>query len=47
VLAIEGLFRRDINLVVRQRLVQAGLVFLLSIMAVAMFTDIQRIIQSY
>ena len=47
VLAIEGLFRRDINLVLKQRLVQAGLVFLLSIMAVAMFTDIQRIIQSY
>jgi regulator of sigma E protease len=47
VLAIEGAFHRDISLVVKRRFVQAGLVFLLALSAVAMFSDIQRLIQSY
>jgi regulator of sigma E protease len=46
VLAIEGLSRRDINLALKRRLVQAGFIFLLSILALAMLSDIQRIIQS-
>jgi regulator of sigma E protease len=45
-LAIEGTFQRDMNLVVKQRFVQASLVFLLALSAVAMFSDIQRLIQS-
>jgi regulator of sigma E protease len=46
-LAIEGAFHRDISIVVKRRFVQAGLVFLLALSAVAMFSDIQRLIQSY
>jgi regulator of sigma E protease len=47
VLAVEGAFNRDMNLVVKQRFVQAGLIFLLALSAVAMFSDIQRLIQTY
>jgi regulator of sigma E protease len=47
VLAIEGVFGRDLNLVLKQRLIQAGLIFLVAILAVAMISDIQRLIQSY
>jgi regulator of sigma E protease len=47
VLAIEGAFHRDISIVVKRRFVQAGLVFLLALSAVAMFSDVQRLIQSY
>ena len=46
-LAIEGAFRRDISLVVRQRFVQVSVIFLLGLTVLAMFSDIQRIIQSY
>jgi len=47
ILAIEGVFRRDINYAVKRRFVQAGLVLLLALGALAMFSDIQRIIQTY
>jgi regulator of sigma E protease len=47
VLAIEGAFHRDMSLVVKRRFVQAGLAFLLALSAAAMFSDIQRLIQSY
>ena len=47
ILAIEGAFRRDISLVVRQRFVQVSVIFLLGLTVLAMFSDIQRIIQSY
>jgi regulator of sigma E protease len=46
-LAIEGALRRDISLVVRQRFVQVSVIFLLGLTVLAMFSDIQRIIQSY
>jgi regulator of sigma E protease len=47
VLAVEGVFGRDINYMVKRRFVQAGIVLLLALAALAMFSDIQRLIQSY
>jgi regulator of sigma E protease len=47
ILGLEGLFQRDLNLMVRQRFVQVSVIFLLALSALAMFSDIQRIIRSY
>jgi regulator of sigma E protease len=47
ILGIEGTFQRDINLVVKQRFVQASVIFVLALSALAMFSDIQRIVKSY
>jgi regulator of sigma E protease len=47
ILGIEGAFQRDINLVVKQRFVQASVIFVLALSALAMFSDIQKIMESY
>jgi len=46
-LAIEGLMRRELSLTFKERFVQVGLVFLLSIFAFVMYSDILRVIQSH
>lgn len=46
-LAIEGVLRRDLSIAVKERFVQVGLVFLLSIFAFVMYSDIMRLIQSH
>ena len=46
-LAIEGTLRRDLSLAVKERFVQVGLVFLLGIVAFAMYSDILKLIQSH
>jgi regulator of sigma E protease len=46
-LAIEGSLRRDLSIVVKERFVQVGLVFLLGIIAFVMYSDILRLIQSH
>jgi regulator of sigma E protease len=46
-LAIEGALRRDLSIAVKERFVQVGLVFLLSIFAFVMYSDIMRLIQSH
>jgi regulator of sigma E protease len=46
VLALEGALQRDIDVTVKRRFVQAGIVLLLGLSALAMFSDIQRLIQS-
>jgi regulator of sigma E protease len=43
-LAIEGGLRRDMSLVVKERFVQVGLVFLLVIFAIVMYNDVARTI---
>ena len=45
-LAIEGLLRRDLSLTFKERFVQVGLVFLLSVFAFVMYSDILRVIQT-
>ena len=47
ILGVEGVFQRDLNLMVKQRFVQVSVIFLLALSALAMFSDIQRIMQSY
>jgi regulator of sigma E protease len=47
ILGVEGVVNRDLNLMVKQRFVQVSVIFLLALSALAMFSDIQRIIQSY
>jgi len=42
-LAVEGGLRRDLSLRVKERLLQAGVVFLLLVFAVVMYNDIARI----
>jgi len=46
-LTIEGALRRDLSIVVKERFVQVGLVFLLGIIAFVMYSDILRLIQSH
>jgi regulator of sigma E protease len=46
-LAIEGLMRRDLSIVVKERFVQVGLVFLLGIFAFVMYSDILKLIQHH
>jgi regulator of sigma E protease len=45
-LAIEGLLGRELSLAFKERFVQVGLVFLLSIFAFVMYSDILRVIQT-
>lgn len=45
-LAIEGLLQRDLSVAVKERFVQVGLVFLLSIFAFVMYSDIVKVIQN-
>ena len=45
-LAIEGLLQRDLSIAVKERFVQVGLVFLLSIFAFVMYSDIVKVIQT-
>ncbi|HXX21439.1 MAG TPA: RIP metalloprotease RseP [Candidatus Acidoferrum sp.] len=44
-LAIEGALRRDLSVTFKERFVQVGLVFLLGLFALVMYSDILRIIQ--
>ncbi|HTZ98957.1 MAG TPA: RIP metalloprotease RseP [Candidatus Aquilonibacter sp.] len=46
-LMIESLLRRDLSLTVKERFVQVGLVFLLSVFAFVMYSDILRVIQTH
>ena len=46
-LAIEGLLRRDLSLTFKERFVQIGLVFLLSVFAFVMYSDILRLMQHH
>jgi regulator of sigma E protease len=46
-LAIEGLLRRDLSMTFKERFVQVGLVFLLSVFAFVMYSDILRVIQGH
>jgi regulator of sigma E protease len=46
-LAIEGLLRRELSLTFKERFVQVGLVFLLSVFAFVMYSDILRVIQTH
>jgi regulator of sigma E protease len=43
-LAIEGLRRRDLSLAVKERFVQAGMVFLLVIFVIVMYNDVLRLL---
>jgi len=45
-LAIEGLLRRELSLTFKERFVQVGLVFLLSVFAFVMYSDVLRVIQT-
>lgn len=44
-LAIEGALRRDLSVAFKERFVQVGLVFLLGLFALVMYSDILRVIQ--
>jgi regulator of sigma E protease len=46
-LAIEGVMRRDLSIAFKERFVQVGLVFLLSLFAIVMYSDIVRMIQRH
>jgi regulator of sigma E protease len=46
-LAIEGILRRDLSIAFKERFVQVGLVFLLGLFALVMYSDILRIIQGH
>jgi regulator of sigma E protease len=46
-LAIEGLLQRDLSIAVKERFVQVGLVFLLSIVALVMYSDIVKVFQTH
>jgi len=46
-LAIEGLLRRDLSVSFKERFVQVGLVFILGLFALVMYSDIMRIVQAH
>jgi len=46
-LAIEGMLRRDLSVAFKERFVQVGLVFLLGLFALVMYSDILRMIQGH
>ena len=46
-LAIEGIMRRDLSLAFKERFVQVGLVFLLSVFAFVMYSDISKLFQNH
>lgn len=43
-LAVEGSMRRDLSVVVKERFVQAGMVFLLVIFAIVMYNDVLKVL---
>jgi regulator of sigma E protease len=43
-LAIEGVMRRDLSMAFKERFVQVGFVFLLAIMAYAVYNDVMRML---
>jgi regulator of sigma E protease len=43
-LAIEGIMRRDLSMAFKERFVQVGFVFLLAIMAYAVYNDVMRML---
>ncbi|MGA7918542.1 MAG: RIP metalloprotease RseP [Candidatus Acidiferrales bacterium] len=47
ILGVEGIVQRDLNLMLKQRFAQVSVIFLLALSALAMFSDIQRIMRSY
>ncbi len=46
VLAVEGGLRRDLSLRLKERLVQAGLAFILLVFVIVMYNDIARIVMN-
>ncbi len=42
ILLIESILRRDLSLMVKERLIQVGLVFIVTLMAMAMFFDVRK-----
>jgi regulator of sigma E protease len=46
-LAIEGMMRRDLSIAFKERFVQVGLVFLLGLFALVMYSDILKAIQGH
>jgi regulator of sigma E protease len=46
-LAIEGVMRRDLSLAFKERFVQVGFVFLLAIMAYAVYNDVMRMLPTH
>ena len=42
ILAIEGILRRDLSLVVKERLAQAGMLVIFALMLTVLFFDIQK-----
>jgi regulator of sigma E protease len=46
-LAIEGLLRRELSMTFKERFIQVGLVFILSVFAFVMYSDILRVIQTH
>jgi regulator of sigma E protease len=46
-LAVEGILRRDLSIVVKERFVQVGLVFLLVIFAMVMYNDVVRLLPTH
>jgi regulator of sigma E protease len=43
-LAIEGVMRRDLSMAFKERFVQVGIVFLMAIMAYAVYNDVMRML---
>ena len=46
-LAIEGVMRRDLSMAFKERFVQVGFVFLLAIMAYAVYNDVMRMLPTH
>ncbi len=46
-LAIEGALGRDLSIAVKERFVQVGLIFLLTVFAFVMYSDILRVVQNH
>ena len=46
-LAMEGIRRRDFSLAFKERFIQVGLVFLLVLIAYAMYNDVVRLLPSH
>ncbi len=44
VLAVEGVLRRDLSVAVKERVAQAGFVFLLLVFVVVMYNDVLRLL---
>jgi regulator of sigma E protease len=46
-LAVEGILRRDLSVVVKARFVQVGLIFIVGIFAFVLYSDILKLVQSH